>query len=89
MKKKEEGILKKIEETKAKLEEKQLPVKKLMEEYKKAKREITNESLKPVYTFLQKNSNNSVSFLFEGLIGIMRNVKLSDPASVEIYLKNL
>jgi hypothetical protein len=48
---------------------------------------MNKDSLKKVYTYLEKNSHESVSFVFESLVGIMRNIKMADSTAVEMYLK--
>ena len=84
-----EDLVVKIEEKKIKLAEKQAPIKKLVEEYEKTKKEINKDLLKKVYAYFEKGSNDSVCFLFEALVGIMRNLKLADSSAVEMYLKKI
>ena len=48
---------------------------------------MSKDALKKVYGYLEKGSNPSVCFVFESLVGIMRNVKMADPTAVEMYLK--
>ena len=56
-------------------------------EYDVLKKDITKDNLKKVYTYFEKNSNDSVCYVFEALIGIMRNLKTADSVAVEMYLK--
>lgn len=51
------------------------------------KRQITPDSLKKVYDFLDKKSAEPVTFLMEALVGLLRGMKRADTKSVELYVK--
>ena len=63
------------------------PIKDIMEQYAKTAREITKDMLTKAYKFFEKNNNEAVVFIFEALVGIMRDQKKADSSSVEMYMK--
>lgn len=77
----------KIEEKKKLLEQKQVPIKKLEESFEHLKHEITPETMKKAYKFLETKSNEAVIFIFEALVGLMRGNRRADARSVELYTK--
>ncbi len=69
------------------MQEKQVPIKKLEEAYEKLKHEITPETMKKAYKFLETKNNEAVIFVFEALVGLMRGNRRADARSVELYTK--
>ena len=63
-------------------------LKKFEEIIDQQRRDLKPEDLKKVYNYLEKYSDEAVTFLVEALVGIMRKMRLADRESVELYLKN-
>lgn len=63
------------------------PIKEVQQQYSNAVRAITKDVLAKAYKFFENNNHESIVFLFEALIGIMRNEKRADSSSVEMYTK--
>lgn len=51
------------------------------------KKDITPDTVKKVYRFLEKNKNEAVIYIFEALVGLMRGNRRADARSVELYTK--
>ena len=59
----------------------------MQEALEEAKKEITPDNMKKIYTFLEKKNPEPVVYLMEALVGLMRGQKRADPVSVELYTK--
>jgi hypothetical protein len=59
----------------------------MIERVDAAKREVTADNLKKVYTYLEKNNNEVVAFVMEAIVGLLRNMSKADVQSVEMYIK--
>lgn len=77
----------KIAAKQATLKEKEPEFKKLCEQVDQAKRQISAETLKKAYAFLEKKTAEPISFLMEALVGLLRGMRRADTKSVQLYLQ--
>lgn len=72
------SLLKKINDKKEVLKEKEPQYKKMVERVDAAKREITADNLKKVYEFLEKKNAEPVAFVMEAIVGLLRGMNRAD-----------
>lgn len=63
------------------------PIAEFEEHYKDSKKEIQPETIKKLYTYLEKKNNQTLIFVIEALVGLLRNERRAGPVSVELYTK--
>jgi hypothetical protein len=63
---------KKLDEKTEKLNNKMKPIKDITDQCNIMVKQINKDSLAKVYKYFEKKSNDSVIFIFEALVGIMR-----------------
>jgi hypothetical protein len=82
-----ESLNAKIAQKREVLNEREPQFKKASESVDLAKREITPETLKKAYQFLEQKQAEPVTFVMEALIGLLRGMRRADTKSVELYIK--
>lgn len=76
-----------IQEQKEKMAKEAEPKKKHDQEMKSAMKRITKEHLARCFKYLEKKGNQSVTYVLEAVVGLLRGQKLADNYSVELYMK--
>lgn len=63
------------------------PIKEYEDHFNDSKREIQPDTIKKLYSYLEKKNNQAMIFVIEALVGLLRNERRSNPVSVELYTK--
>lgn len=72
---------------KAELARKHEPIQKLEDEKIEILKSIKPKVITSAYDFFEKKSHDALVYVFEALVGMMRDQKYADNKSVELYLK--